>query len=239
MDCISSPPLLSQPLPSRPAFSPYCTSRSQFFPLKQNKNQTTTKVGFFLDTLFHSSYHLCGVYFSEKLQKLRSMVYSLLSAPVTQLKLLLRELSWFCSLITKSNGLVSFLTPPASQNADHLLLFETTSFQISVPPLLLLNRAVLQGSILSLLLFLICTLLKITSTLTASITPPTLTSYESSAHFWQFSWLQTCTSLLHQDVTQVTQILQVQNQTSLPHKKTSSSPIHSGFTVIHFPRPDI
>lgn len=68
MDCISPPSLLSlQPLPSRPAFSPYCTNRSQFFPLKQNKNQTTTKVGFFLDTLFNSSYHLRGVYFSEKL----------------------------------------------------------------------------------------------------------------------------------------------------------------------------
>ena len=48
---------------------------------------------------------------------------------------------------------VSFLTSPASQDADHLLLFETTSFQISVPPLLLLNRSVLQGSILSPLLF--------------------------------------------------------------------------------------
>lgn len=78
---------------------------------------------------------------------------------------------------------VSFLTPPASQDADHLLLFETTSFQISVSPLLLLNTAVLQGSILSPLLFLICTLLRITSTLTASITPPTLTSHESSARF--------------------------------------------------------
>lgn len=118
---------------------------------------------------------------------------------------------------------LAFLTSSTPFSPDFLPTSWPISFQVPLPPLSLLNGEVLRGPILVLHLFLICTLLMTTSPLMALTTTLTPTSqiFSSVLTFLltpdlYFQW---ATGLLHQDVTQGTQIQHVQNQTSDSPKK--------------------